>query len=190
MFLRPLRLDRLDRAAVLRAAARACRSLGFRLRCANGPRGLAGSQGQADAGYQEQDARGLVQDHGRHRHLLCAGADHGGGAEASAHGRAQRVRRAPWCHPACTRAALLAHAVRHPRAGEGGYRCAPRNDGGEFTSPPSTPSPIPPVPPPPARGYSTACARSAGRGRAGSRRDARRRRCARPCADVSGLRPW
>ena len=40
---------------------------------------------------QEQDPRGLVQDHGRHRHLLRADPDHGGGAEASAHGRAQHL---------------------------------------------------------------------------------------------------
>ena len=93
-----------------------------RLRRADGPQGLARAEGKADQGVQEQDARGVVQDHGRHRHLLRADPDHGGSAETSAHGGAQDLRRAPRRHPARARAALFAHAVGDPRAGDGGHR--------------------------------------------------------------------
>jgi crotonobetainyl-CoA:carnitine CoA-transferase CaiB-like acyl-CoA transferase len=81
---------------------------------------VARAEGEAYEGVQEQDARGLVQDHGRHRHLLRADPHHGRSPEASAHGRAQRLRRAPRRDPARPRPALLAYAVEYPRAGGGG----------------------------------------------------------------------
>src|SRR6185437_15682117 len=120
MRLRQFHLGRFDRAAILRTAAPACGALGRVLRCADGPQGVARVEGEAGAGVQEQDARGLVQDHGRHRHLLRTGSHHGGSPKPSAHGRATSLRRAPWCDPARPRPALLPHAVHHPRAGGGG----------------------------------------------------------------------
>jgi alpha-methylacyl-CoA racemase len=84
--------------------------------------GLAGAEGEAEGRVQEQDARGLVQDHGRHRHLLRAGADDVGGNAASAHGRPQRLHRASRREAAGTGTALLAHAVSGKRAGGGGDR--------------------------------------------------------------------
>ncbi len=93
-------------------------------RRADGPQGVAGFEGETDRGLQEQEPRRLVQDHGRHRHLLCADPHHGGSAEAPAHGRAAGFRRASRRDPARPRPALLAHAVRDPRAGGGGDRGA------------------------------------------------------------------
>ncbi|MGY4188380.1 alpha-methylacyl-CoA racemase [Bradyrhizobium sp. USDA 4459] len=72
---------------------------------------------RAEGRVQEQDARGLVQDHGRHRHLLRACSDHVRSDQAPAHGRPQCLHRAPWREAACARAALLAHTVHGPRAG-------------------------------------------------------------------------
>ena len=93
-----------------------------RFRRPDGPQGLAGAEGKADKGVQEQEPRGVVQDHGRHRHLLRADPDHGGSAEASAHGRAQDFRRAPRRDAAGAGAAVFADAVGDPGAGSGGYR--------------------------------------------------------------------
>ncbi len=56
MLLRQFHLDRLDRTAILRAAARTCRSLRGVLRRADGPQGLAGAEAEADPSLQEQDA--------------------------------------------------------------------------------------------------------------------------------------
>ncbi len=77
---------------------------------------------KADKGVQEQDARRLVQDHGRHRHLLRADPDHGGSAEAPAQRRAQHIRRASRRDATRAGAAFFAHAVRDQGCGEGGYR--------------------------------------------------------------------
>ena len=91
-------------------------------RRADGPQGLACAQTKADGGFQEQDPRGVVQDHGRHRRLLCAGPDHGGSARSSAHGGAKDFRQPPRRDAARAGAALLAHALGDPRACKGGYR--------------------------------------------------------------------
>src|SRR5258708_3755567 len=134
MFLRPVRLDRLDRAAVLCTAAPARGADGGRFRCADGPQGVARAEAEAGRGLQNQDARRLVQDHGRYRHLLRAGPDHERGAESSAHGGAKHFCRAPWRDAARTGAALFAHAVSDPRSGDGGY-CGSRErvEGREVT---------------------------------------------------------
>src|SRR3954447_3659307 len=122
MRLRPFRLNRLHRAAILRAAARARRPDRRRFRRADGPQGLARAEGKTEDGVQEQDARGLVQDHGRHRHLLCAGADHVGSDRASAYGRPTGVRRAPRRQAAGAGAALFTDDIGGARAGRGGDR--------------------------------------------------------------------
>ena len=58
-------------------------------------KGVAGAEGQAGDGVQDQDPRGLVvQDHGRQRHLLRADPDHAGSAETSAQCGAQHLHRA------------------------------------------------------------------------------------------------
>ena len=84
--------------------------------------GLAGAEGKAGRGVQDQDPRRMVQDHGRHRHLLRADPDHEGSAEASAHGRARDLRHPPRRHPARASAAFFAHALGDPRCREGRYR--------------------------------------------------------------------
>jgi crotonobetainyl-CoA:carnitine CoA-transferase CaiB-like acyl-CoA transferase len=122
MFLRQFHLDRLDRAAVLCAAAPACGLNRCRLRRADGSQGLAGAEGEADRSIQEQDARRLVQDHGGHRHLLRADPDHGGSAKAPTQRRAKNFCRTPRRHPARPRPALFAHALGDPRTDGGGYR--------------------------------------------------------------------
>ncbi len=103
-------------------------------------------------GLQEQDPRRMVRDHGRHRHLLCADPHHEGSAAASAHGGAQDFRRTPRRHPAGAGAALFAHTVGDPRAGDGGYREPDKRVEGREVDPPSfrgaskasEPGPIPP----------------------------------------------
>src|ERR1700676_1271576 len=121
MRLRPVRFDRLDRTAVLRAAAPACRAFGRRLRCPDGSQGMARAEAKTGAGVQDKDPRRMVRDHGRHRHLLRPDPDHAGGAQSPAHGGAKDFCRAPRRHPAGARAALFPHAVRDPRAGDDGY---------------------------------------------------------------------
>ncbi len=82
--------------------------------------------------FKSKTPRGLVQDHGRHRHLLRADPDHGGSAEASAHGRAKHLCRAPRRDAAGAGAAIFAHAVGDPGCGDGGYRRTDeRVEGGE-----------------------------------------------------------
>ena len=54
MLLRQVHLDRLDRAAVLRAAAPACRPDRCRVRRADGPQGLAGAEGEADEVFKSK----------------------------------------------------------------------------------------------------------------------------------------
>ncbi len=92
------------------------------LRRADGPQGLAGAEAEAGRNLQEQEPRGVVQDHGRHRHLLRAGPDHGGSAKTSAQRGARDFRRASRRDAARAGAALLAHAVGDPRCGDRGYR--------------------------------------------------------------------
>src|SRR6478672_4950757 len=121
MFLRQFYLDRIDRAAILRTVAPARRPHRCRFRRADGPQGLAVTEGKTDKGVQEQDARGLVQDHGRLRHLLRADPDHGRGAETSAHGSARRLRRASRRDATSPGAALLAYAVGDQGHGDSGY---------------------------------------------------------------------
>ena len=72
--------------------------------------------------FKSKTPRGLVQDHGRHRHLLRADPDHGRSAEASAQRRAQDLRRAPRRDAARAGAAVFADAVGDQGCGEGGYR--------------------------------------------------------------------
>ncbi len=105
--------------ALLREHAGLVRGL---LRCADGPRRLAGAEAETGRGVQDQEPRRVVQDHGRHRHLLRADPDHAGSAAPSAYGRARDLCHAPRRHPAGARAAVFAHAIRDPRCGEGGYR--------------------------------------------------------------------
>ena len=71
---------RLDRAAVLRrAAAREDRPQGREPAGADGPQGVGAAQEPAGRHLPHQDARRMVRHHGRHRHLLRAGAHHEGG---------------------------------------------------------------------------------------------------------------
>ena len=84
--------------------------------------GWAALQEKLVRGVQDQEPRRMVQDHGRHRHLLRADPDHEGSAQPSAHGRARGLCHPPRRHPARAGAALFAHAVGDPRAGKGGYR--------------------------------------------------------------------
>ncbi|MEY9152791.1 crotonobetainyl-CoA:carnitine CoA-transferase CaiB-like acyl-CoA transferase [Bradyrhizobium japonicum] len=123
MRLRPFRLDRLDRAAVLRAAPRARGPYRCRFRRADGPQGLARAEAEIAGRVQEQDPRGLVQDHGRHRHLLRPGADHVGSDRASAHGRPQRLPRTPRREAAGAGTKVLAHAICGAGAGGRGDWC-------------------------------------------------------------------
>ena len=103
-----------------------------RFRRADGPQRLAGAEGKADKGVQEQEPRRLVQDHGRHRHLLRADPDHGGSAEASAQRRAKDLCRAPRRDAARAGAAVFADAVGDQGCGEGGDCGADeRVEGGE-----------------------------------------------------------
>ena len=72
---RQVRLDRVDRAAVLRRAA-APRRPGRARSCPTrwtGP--VAGDEGAARRALQDQDPRRVVRDHGAHRRVLRAGAD-------------------------------------------------------------------------------------------------------------------
>ena len=63
-----------------------------------------------------QDARRMVRHHGRHRHLLRAGAHHEGGLAASARQGARRLCRRLGLPAARRRAALLAHQGKRQRA--------------------------------------------------------------------------
>src|SRR6476469_8618506 len=122
MRLRQLHLDRIDRAAVLCAAAPARRAFRHRLRRPDGPQGLARAQTETDRRLQDKNPRRVVQDHGRYRRLLRAGPDHGGSPATSAHGGAEDFRQPPRRHPARAGAAFLAHALRDPRTRHGRYR--------------------------------------------------------------------
>ena len=125
--------------ALLRQHPTPATPLRRRFRRADGPQGLAGAEGKTHKSVQEQEPRGVVQHHGRHRHLLRADPDHGGGAEASAQCGAQDFRRAPRRHPAGAGAAVFAHAFGDPRAGSGGYCGAcERVEGGEVSPRPSS----------------------------------------------------
>ncbi len=86
-------LHRLDRAAVLCPAARKDRPQGRIAAGADGPQGLGAAQEPHGRHLQDQDARRMVRDHGRHRHLLRAGAHHEGGAEPRPRQGAQRLCR-------------------------------------------------------------------------------------------------
>src|ERR1700737_1807953 len=121
MRLRPVRLDRLDRAAILCAAAPARGPNGGRFRRADGPQCLARAEAEAGRNLQDKNPRRVVQDHGRHRHLLRTGPDHERGAAPSAHGGKKYFCRAPRRNAARPRAALFTHAVGDPRGGDGGY---------------------------------------------------------------------
>jgi crotonobetainyl-CoA:carnitine CoA-transferase CaiB-like acyl-CoA transferase len=75
MRLRPFHLDRVDRAAILRSAAAACRPVGSGVRCPDGLRGVALAEAETGRRFQSQNPRRVVQDHGRHPHLFRAGAE-------------------------------------------------------------------------------------------------------------------
>ena len=98
--------------------------VGRRLRRADGPHGVAHAQAETGRCVQDQDPRGMVHDHGRHRRLLRAGPDHGGSTSASAHGGAKEFCQSSRGHPAGTGAPLFAHAVGDPGDRSGGY-CKP-----------------------------------------------------------------
>src|SRR5207244_1018574 len=83
--------------------------------------GLAGTAREAHRNLQDEEPRRMVQDHGRHRYLLCACPNHGGSAKASAQCRAQDLRRASRRHATGARTALLPHAIGDPRCGNRGY---------------------------------------------------------------------
>ena len=78
---RQVRLDRLDRAAVLRRAAAAHRARGRGAALAARPGAVAGAEGAAGGDLQDQDPRRVVRAHGGHRRVLRAGAVDRRGAE-------------------------------------------------------------------------------------------------------------
>src|SRR5260370_24866187 len=121
MRLRPVRLDGVVRGAILCAAAPARGPNGGRFRRADGPQCLARGGGEAGGGVKDKTPRRVVEDHGRHRHLLRTGPDHERGAAPSAHGGKKYFCRAPRRNAARPRAALFTHAVGDPRGGDGGY---------------------------------------------------------------------
>ncbi len=75
---------RLDRAAILCAAAEAYRAARAKPARADRPHHLARHANAARAHLQDQDARGMDRDHGADRHLLRAGAAHVGSDAPSA----------------------------------------------------------------------------------------------------------
>ena len=70
---RQVRVDRIDRAAVLRRAPAPHRPRGRGAAVAARPGPVARAQGAARGGLQGQDARRVVRDHGGHRRVLRAG---------------------------------------------------------------------------------------------------------------------
>src|SRR5258707_454663 len=67
---------------------------------------MAGAKGKAHKSVQGQDPRGLVQDHGRHGHLLRPDPDHGGSTESPAQRGAGAGWVMPWRVTKISRAAL------------------------------------------------------------------------------------
>ena len=129
---RQVRLDRLDRAAVLRRAAAPHRASTDDAEFAKqmDRAAVAGAEGAARRGVPHEDPRRVVRAHGAHRRVLRAGADHGRGRRASAQRRPRDVRRGRRRHAARAGAALLAHRrprsrARRPTPGSTPTRCWP-----------------------------------------------------------------
>jgi len=113
----------IDRAAILCAAAPACRTDRRRFRRPNATaRPWPALKEKLTKVFLSKTARGLVQDHGGHRHLLRADPDM---AEAPKHPHNAARKIFVERHgitPARTRPAFFAHAVGDPRAGGCGNR--------------------------------------------------------------------
>ena len=113
---RQVRLGGLDRAAILRAAAREDRAQGREPAGADGPQGVGPAQEPDGAHLPQQDARRMVRHHGGHRHLLRARPHHEGGVAASACQGARRLRRRLGLPAARRCAAFLTHQGKRQRA--------------------------------------------------------------------------
>src|SRR3989344_130667 len=101
---RQVHLDRVDRTAILRAAAREGRPFRSRLRPADGPAPMGPAKGKAHRAVPFEDARRMVRDHGAYRHLLRPGAEPQGSARTPAQQGARHVHRGGRHPPARPRA--------------------------------------------------------------------------------------
>ena len=110
---RRVRVDRLDRAAVLRRAPAHHGPVGrSRVREADGPFRVAGAEAALARGVPHEDARRVVRADGAHRRVLRAGAHDRRGSRAPAQRGPQDVRRGRRHLAAVAGAPLLPHAGR------------------------------------------------------------------------------
>ena len=92
---RQVRLDRLDRGASSTTSCSSSRdSKAERLPRQIDRKAWPEMKERVGRALPDQDARRMVRDHGRHRRLLRAGAEHGRGAPPSAQPAARHLRRA------------------------------------------------------------------------------------------------